>query len=96
MLSGSVYYTEIDELKDAETVNQWVSQRTNGKIKRLLEQISADTRLVHDPFLKIRKCELNWNWSWSEIKHYFSPIDKSSRGVSRIDEATPWDACPYA
>ena len=23
-------------------------------------------------------------------------IDKSSRGVSRIDEATPWDACPYA
>ena len=23
-------------------------------------------------------------------------IDKSSRGVTRIDEATPWDACQYA
>ena len=22
--------------------------------------------------------------------------DKSSRGVSLTDEATPWDACPYA
>ena len=23
-------------------------------------------------------------------------VDKSSLGVSRIDEATPWDDCPYA
>ena len=33
--SGSVFYTDVKKLKDAETVNKWVSQRTNGKINKL-------------------------------------------------------------
>ena len=33
--SASVFYTDVQKLKDAETVNKWVSERTNGKIKKL-------------------------------------------------------------
>jgi len=45
-LSGSVYYSEIGPLEDAEAVNEWVSKRTNGKIKKLLDQLSADTKFL--------------------------------------------------
>lgn len=34
-LSQSVYYTDVMKLVDADTVNSWVSSRTNGKIKKL-------------------------------------------------------------
>ena len=33
--SGSVFYTDVEKLTDAETVNEWVSNRTNGKINKL-------------------------------------------------------------
>ena len=41
-----MYYTEVGRLEDADTVNRWVSDRTNGKIKRLLDQLSADTKFL--------------------------------------------------
>ena len=41
-----MYYSEIGPLEDAEAVNEWVSQRTNGKIEKLLDQLSADTKFL--------------------------------------------------
>ena len=33
--SASVFYTDVKKLEDADTVNKWVSDKTNGKIKKL-------------------------------------------------------------
>ena len=39
-VSGSVFYTDVKKLEDADTVNKWVSAKTNGKIKELFGKYS--------------------------------------------------------
>ena len=71
MLLGSVYYTEVGRLEDADTVNRWVSDRTNGKIKRLLDRLSADTKFLLTNVVYFRD---TWTASFLELEPEYETI----------------------
>jgi len=88
-LSQSVYYTDVMKLVDADTVNSWVSSRTNGKIKKLFEQLSPDIK-----FLLTNVVYFHDSWvggSFDLLDEEFDPIPdfKLFNGKSS-DEKPKW------
>ena len=40
------YDASIDRLINAEQVNKWCSEKTNGKIKKIIDELNEDTRMI--------------------------------------------------
>ena len=79
-----MYYTEVGRLEDADTVNRWVSDRTNGKIKRLLDQLSADTKFLLTNVVYFHD---TWTASFLELEPGYDTIPEFKLPNGRKDQS---------
>lgn len=68
-----------------DTINQWVSDNTNGKIEKIVEQIGADTimYLINAIYFKA-----SWTITFDEEKTYESSFTKSDGSTVKVDFMT--------
>ena len=62
---GKKYNALIDTLRDEKQVNDWFSEKTNGKIKKIIDQIDPLTRMI---LLNAVYFKGNWKYKFKKKK----------------------------
>jgi serpin B len=63
-LAGSIYQTKVDILKDSEQVNTWCSEKTEGKITKLLDKVDESIAMI---ILNAIYFSGQWNKAFDDI-----------------------------
>ena len=80
--TGEKYETKIEELKNERQINLWCKSKTNGKIPKIIDRISSNTKML---LLNAIYFESKWNIPFiNSIKNNFFNFGMKDK-LSRID-----------
>ena len=79
---GLKYDSKIEELKNEKQVNTWCKKQTNGKIPKIIDKVSPNTKMI---LLNAIYFESKWNVPFlNSIKRNFFNFGKKDK-ISRVD-----------
>ena len=80
--NGQKYDSKIEELKNERQVNTWCKKQTNGKIPKIIDKVSPNTKML---LLNAIYFESKWNVPFlNSIKKNFFNYGKKDK-ISRVD-----------
>ena len=79
---GKKYNALIDTLRDEKQVNDWCSEKTNGKIKKIIDQIDPLTRMI---LLNAVYFKGNWKYKFKKEKTTKRDFQNGNGKISKVE-----------